>query len=170
MGRLERLRKKRHRTRKPRKDLGQRPTAASSDPEPSGTPLVRGEDQESSCTNSCDETLGLCASSLASSSCTTVRSPEQEQEPSKGELEHSTNCQAADEMEVTRKLSCLNFSMLPRPHTSHTPSSTYAQDPIAGLSSMASALHMCTATGTYAQPNILIIAHPLIAGQDNITS
>lgn len=87
MGRLRR--KKRH-----RKVTTRLPKAPASDPEV-GTPCTKGEEQYSSCTNSCDEAL-----SRYGGECVTPR----------GEKHRSP---LPDEMEVTRKLSCLNFSALP---------------------------------------------------------
>ncbi len=103
MGRLERLRKKRH--KKHRKEAQvRRPKAPGSDPEPCRSLSARTEDHYySSCTNnSCDDTLTLCASSSLTSpaKCVEGSVPPQRRSP-------------ADEMEVMRRLSCLNFSVLP---------------------------------------------------------
>lgn len=107
MGRLRR--KNKCHLRKTRKEVKRLPEAPASDPESRGSSLFKGEEPYSSCTNSCDEVLALCATSLAScdgkcvdQSLRLLRSP-------------------ADEMEVTHKLSCLNFSIdpgdrVPTPH------------------------------------------------------
>lgn len=91
-------RKKRH-----RKGTNRLPKAPASDPEV-GTPCTKGEEQYSSCTNSCDEAFSRYGE------CVTPRGEKHSCPP--------------DEMEVTRKLSCLNFSALPCPSfSSFVPSS-----------------------------------------------
>ena len=101
MGRLERLRKKKHKKQR-REAVVRRPKAAGSDPERCESPSARTEEQYcSSCTNnSCDETLTLCASSSLTSPAKCV-DPTPRRSP-------------ADEVEVMHKLSCLNFSILPQ--------------------------------------------------------
>lgn len=97
MGRLRRKNKSHH-ARKARKELGRRPDAPASDPESCGPSLLKGEEQYSSCTNSCDETVSICATPLTSYGGKRIGQPLR--------LHNSP----ADEMEVTHKLSCLNFS------------------------------------------------------------
>ena len=91
MGRLRR--KNKGQRKKGRKEAGHRP---ASDPESCDPSLLKGEDHYSSCTNSCDETLyplsGLCDGKHVEPGLKPRHSP-------------------ADEMEVTHKLSCLNFSV-----------------------------------------------------------
>lgn len=106
MGRLDRLRRKKKHRKHRSKERDQRPRAAGSDPEPSSTPFLRAEDQDTSCTNSCDETLSLYGSSLADFQ----RPLADKSQPEGSQTHHNA---ASDAMEVTRKLSCLNFSMLP---------------------------------------------------------
>lgn len=96
MGRLRR--KNKYQRRKARKEVGRRPEAPASDPESCGPSLLKAEDQYSSCTNSCDETLYP----LALRGLFDGKQVEQPPKPRHG---------PADEMEVTRKLSCLNFSV-----------------------------------------------------------
>ena len=85
MGRLRR--KKRH-----RKGTSRPPKAPASDPEV-GTPCAKGVERYSSCANSCDEALSRYGE------CITPQGDDHTCPP--------------DEMEVTRRLSCLNFSALP---------------------------------------------------------
>lgn len=121
MGRLERLRrKKRHRKQRGGggKEQGRPPRAAESDPEP---PFLRGEDQETSCTNSCDDSLSLCGSSLSvyPSPLAAARTSHHQHQQHQQHGSCSAALAATDEMEVTRKLSCLNFSMLPPLESGH---------------------------------------------------
>lgn len=119
MGRLRRRNK--YQRSKARKEAGRRPEAPASDPESCGPALLKAEDQYSSCTNSCDETLyplrGL------------YDGKQVEQAPKPRHI-------PADEMEVTHKLSCLNFSVRPgdlatSPH--HHPASNLALPMVASV-------------------------------------
>lgn len=110
MGRLERLRKKRH--KKHRKDQGRRPRAVGSDPEPSATPLEVGAEHHlhyGSYTNSCDEIL-CNNSSHTTSASTCTPGPSYGSYGGQEQVHHHHHHSPPDEMEVTRKLSCLNFS------------------------------------------------------------
>lgn len=95
MGRLRR--KNRGQRRKARKEAGRGPEAPASDPESCDPSLLKGEDHYSSCTNSCDETVYPLSAGLGDGK----------------RVEHGLKPRhaPADEMEVTHKLSCLNFSM-----------------------------------------------------------
>lgn len=106
MGRLKRKCHKKH-----RKELGRRPQTPASDPESCATLIPKGEDQYSSCTYSCDESLSLSGAPItygdgAGGRCVVERPPR---------LQHGP----ADEMEVTRKLSCLNFTSDMLPGSAH---------------------------------------------------
>ena len=106
MGRLDRLRRKKKHRKHRGKEHERRPRAAGSDPEPSGTPFLGAEEQDTSCTNSCDDTLSLHGPTLPD-----FQRPLGEKNQEEGHPSHHDA--ASDAMEVTRRLSCLNFSMLP---------------------------------------------------------
>ena len=105
MGRLDRHRRKKKHRKYHHKEQERRPRTADSDPEPSGPPFLRGEEQDTSCTNSCDElTLSLHGSVLTDYQRTVTGHS----------WTHTANNTSSDAIEVTKKLSCLNFSMLPQ--------------------------------------------------------
>ena len=104
MGRLQRIRKKRHRRQHcPAAEL--RPRAFGSDPEACRVTYTLGEEQFSSSggTNSCDDSNTSYHHHCVN--CPTIY-PQHH-------CPDCVNCPTTYEMEVTHKLSCLNFSVLP---------------------------------------------------------
>ena len=103
MGRLKK--RSRKSPKKPRQEPGRCSKEPVSDEESCATALPKSEDQYSSGANSCDEIQSLGGSSLTTDNG--------EQIPVSLRLQRSPT----DEMEVTHKLSRLNFSMLSPHHT-----------------------------------------------------
>lgn len=137
MGRLRR--KSKWQRRKTRKEVKRHPEAPVSDPETRETSLFKGGEAYSSCTNSCDEALSLCASSLTSCDGKCI-------DPSLRLLRSPT-----DEMEVTHRLSCLNFSIDPGDMV-RTPQ--HLQLPSLGFE-VVSDVEGCSELASTAQPDLL---------------